>query len=242
MRAATTPQVPSATSTFPIIHFVFRDQNFARALFSIFLETILKKCLCKFFAGANKVYHVNVEVVNSLLFDGYKSSELGNSAQASTSDWLSFERMKYSRVGSSCKENLLGKKLQSKHELNPHPHKKKLCKAHFTLCCSDNSSQKQSHFGLERNSGMGCETQSANFKNYPDLFTPADVCKRELLCGRECVDVNFSPLPLFCNVYQLEDVVHMLSTEIINFVRPKKRTINPGTFVEKMSTTTCHNC
>ena len=67
MRAATTPQVPFATSTFPMIQFVSLDQDFAPAMFSNFLETIEKdRRLCKIFAGASKVYHVNVEVVNSL--------------------------------------------------------------------------------------------------------------------------------------------------------------------------------
>ena len=93
------------------------------------------------------------------------------------------------------------------------------------------------------------ETHSARFcklatlaKNYADFFTPADIGKREVLSGRECVDVNFSALPLFCDAIQLENAVSILSTEIIDFIRQRKSTINPAIFVEKTSTTTFVNC
>ena len=98
MCAATTPQVPFTTSTFPIIYFVSRNQYFSWALLSIFLETTEKNAYAKFLRGQTKcimwMQKRWIFYPGALPFDGERSSELGNSTQASISDWLSFERMK----------------------------------------------------------------------------------------------------------------------------------------------------
>lgn len=147
MCAATTPQVPFTTSTFPIIYFVSRNQYFSWALLSIFLETTEKNAYAKFLRGQTKcimwMQKRWIFYPGALPFDGERSSELGNSTQASISDWFSFERMKqllgtrksclnFQCVGSSCKAILLGNWITKQAWVKP---QWKLCIVHFTSCC-----------------------------------------------------------------------------------------------------------